>query len=311
MKISIIGAAGSVGAPAAFYLGARGLADEIVMIGGKKQNVLKQHAMDISTALSAFDVAVRAGDYSDITGSDIVINTAGAPQGVIADRMEMLPKNISLIGYIAEQIRRYCPNAFVITATNPVDPLNYACFLAGGFDRHRVIGYSINDSFRFKEMVARTRKVKVSQVDGKVIGEHGSSQVLLFSSVSVDDRSVSFTEEEKNNIRSEVPTILKRYEELQAGRTAGWTCAIGLEIITRAVVENQQAVIPCSVVLDGEYGLHDISMSVPAVLGREGVEKIVELQLTDDEKAGLEKTVATLRPAMSIVESSLKTLVKK
>jgi malate dehydrogenase len=311
MKISIIGAAGSVGAPAAFYLGARGLADEIVMIGGKKQNVLMQHAMDISTALSALDVAVRAGDYSDMVGSDIVINTAGAPQGVIADRMEMLPKNISLIGYIAEQIRSYCPNAFVITATNPVDPLNYACFLAGGFDRHRVIGYSINDSFRFKEMVARTRKVKVSQVDGKVIGEHGSSQVLLFSSVSVDDRSVSFTEEEKNNIRSEVPTILKRYEELQAGRTAGWTCAIGLEIITRAVVENQQIVIPCSVVLDGEYGLHDISMSVPAVLGREGAEKIVELQLTDDEKAGLEKTVATLRPAMSIVESSLKTLVKK
>jgi malate dehydrogenase len=310
MKISIIGAAGSVGAPAAFYLGARGLADEIVMIGGKKQNVLKQHAMDIGTALSALDVTVRAGDYSDMVGSDIVINAAGAPQGVIADRMEMLPKNISLIEYISEQIRRYCSDAFIITATNPVDPLNYAGFLAGGFDRRRVIGYSINDSFRFKEMVARTKAVKVSRVDGMVLGEHGSSQVLLFSSVGIDGQRVSFTEEEKNDIRSEVPNILKRYEELQAGRTAGWTCAIGLEIITRAVIENQQIVIPCSVVLDGEYGLHNISMSIPAVLGRQGVETIVELPLTGDEQAGLEKTVATLRPAMSIVEKSLKIAAK-
>ncbi len=310
MKISIIGAAGSVGAPAAFYLGARGLADEVVMIGGKKQNVLRQHSMDISTALSGFDVVVRAGDYSDMVGSGIVINAAGAPQGVIADRMEMLPKNISLIEYISGQIRQYCPDAFIITATNPVDPLNYASFLAGGFDRHRVIGYSINDSFRFKEMVARTKKVKVSRVAGMVIGEHGSSQVLLFSSAKVDGKSVTFTEEEKNTLRSGVPNILKGYEELQAGRTAGWTCAIGLEIITRAVILDQQTVVPCSVVLDGEYGLRNISMSVPVVLGRQGVEKIVELPLADDEKAGLEKTVATLRPAMSIVESSLKTAVK-
>ena len=311
MKISIIGAAGSVGAPAAFYLGARGLADEVVMIGGKKQNVLRQHAMDISTALSGLDVVVRAGDYSDMVGSGIVINAAGAPQGVIADRMEMLPKNISLIEHISGQIRQYCPDAFIITATNPVDPLNYVSFLAGGFDRRRVIGYSINDSFRFKEMVARARKVKVSQVDGMVIGEHGSSQVLLFSSAKVDGKSVFFAEEEKNTMRSEVPNILKGYEELQAGRTAGWTCAIGLEIITRAVLENQQIVVPCSVVLDGEYGLRNISMSVPALLGRQGVEKIVELPLADDEKTGLERTVATLRPAMSIVESSLKVAVKK
>lgn len=311
MKISIIGAAGSVGAPAAFYLGARGLADEVVMIGGKKQNVLKQHAMDLSTALSGLDVVVRAGDYSDMAGSGIVINAAGAPQGVIADRMEMLPKNISLIEYISAQIRQYCPDAFIITATNPVDPLNYVSFLAGGFDRRRVIGYSINDSFRFKEMVARSKKVKVSRVDGTVIGEHGSSQVLLFSSAKVDGKSVPFTYGEKNAMRSEVPNILKGYEELQAGRTAGWTCAIGLEIITRAVTQDKQIVVPCSVVLDGEYGLRNISMSVPVVLGRQGVEKIVELPLADDEKAGLEKTVATLRPAMSIVESSVKAAGKK
>ncbi|SHO44067.1 malate dehydrogenase [Desulfopila aestuarii] len=305
MKISIIGAAGSVGAPAAFYLAAKGLADEVVMIGGRKQNVLKQHAMDLSTAVSAMDMVIRAGDYSDMGGSDIVINAAGAPQGVIADRMEMLPKNISLCEGIATQVKQYCPDAFFITATNPVDPLNYATFLAGDFDRHKLIGYSINDTFRFKEMIAKAKHARVSQVDGLVLGEHGSSQVLLFSTARVHGQNVSFTEEQKQSLRAGVPNILKGYEELKAGRTAGWTCAIGLEIIVRAIVEDQQCVIPCSVVLDGEYGLRNMSMSVPVVLGREGIVDIIELDLADDEMAGLEKTVATLRPAMSIVETSL------
>lgn len=305
MKISIIGAAGSVGAPAAFYLAAQGLADEVVMIGGRKQNVLQQHAMDIGTAVSARDVVIRAGDFGDMAGSALVINAAGAPQGLIADRMEMLPKNISLVEHIAAQVQRYCPDAFVITATNPVDPLNYATFLAGGFDRRQVIGYSINDSFRFREMLAGAMAVNVSQVDGLVIGEHGSSQVLLFSTARIDGLPVAISPEQQESIRAEVPNILKRYEELQAGRTAGWTCAIGLEMITRALVEDWNAVIPCSVVLDGEYGLHGLSMSVPAVIGRGGVRDIIELDLTAGELVGLDRTVAALRSAMSIVETSL------
>jgi malate/lactate dehydrogenase len=248
MKITIIGAAGSVGAPAAFYLAAQGLADEIVMIGGKKQNVLKQHAMDISTAVSSLGVKVRPGDYTDMGGSDIVINTAGVPQGLINDRMEMLPKNIPLIQGIAGKIKKYCRDAVVITATNPVDPLNYATYKWADLDRKKLIGYSINDSFRFREMLAAELRVKPAQVDGVVIGEHGSTQVLLFSSAKVDGQPVSLDETTKQRIRAEVPNILKRYEQLQAGRTAGWTCAIGLAQIVRAVAGDTGAVVPCSVV---------------------------------------------------------------
>ena len=197
MKITIIGAAGSVGAPAAFYLASQGLADEILMIGGKRQNVLEQHAMDISTAVSSLDIPVRFGSYEDMGGSDIVINAAGVPQGLIADRMEMLPKNIPLIRDIALNIRKYCPDAIVITATNPIDPLNYATFIASGMDRLKLIGYSINDTFRFREMLAAELEVKVSQVDGLVLGEHGSTQVLLFSTAKVDNRPVSLDEAAK------------------------------------------------------------------------------------------------------------------
>lgn len=305
MKITVIGAAGSVGAPAVFYLAAKGLADEILMIGGKKQNVLKQHAMDISTAVSSQDIVIRAGGYNDMAGTDIVINAAGAPQGLIADRMEMLPKNIELIKYFADQVKQYCPDAFVITATNPVDPLNYAMHLAGGFDRTKLIGYSINDSFRFREMLASAYGVKVSQVDGLVIGEHGSTQVLLFSTATINGEKVTVEEKVKSDIRSEVPNILKRYEELQAGRTAGWTCAIGLEIITRAIAEDSGAVIPCSVVLDGEYGLKGLSMSVPVKLGKDGVQEILEYKLAPDEEEGLKKTVDTLRAAADVVNQNI------
>ena len=305
MKITIIGAAGSVGAPAAFYIGASGLVDEILMIGGKRQNVLKQHAMDISTAVSGKDIRVITGNFEDMAGSAIVINAAGAPQGLITDRMEMLPQNIPLIQHIASQIRQYCPEAFVITVTNPVDPLNYATYLAGGFDRRQVIGYSINDSYRFRHMLAAAYGVKTSQVDGTVIGEHGSTQVLLFSTTRIDGEPVQTSEEVKQSIRAEVPHILRHYEELQAGRTAGWTCAVGLAAITRAVVENRGETIPCSVVLDGEYGLRELSMSVPAVIDRQGVRKVIELALAPDEWEGVKITTETLRKAMKVVEERL------
>ena len=305
MKIAVIGAAGSVGAPAVFYLAANRLADEFLMIGGKRQNVLEQHAIDISTAVSSRDIIIRAGDYNDLGGTDIVINAAGAPQGLIADRMEMLPKNIELVRHISGKIKQYCPDAFIITATNPVDPLNYTTYLAGGFDRNKLIGYSINDSFRFREFLARTYNVKVSQVGGTVIGEHGSTQVLLFSTASINGEKIIVSEEIKTKIRSEIPNILKRLEELQSGRTAGWTCAIGLEKIVRAVVENTGEIIPCSVMLDGEYGVSGISMSVPVKLGKDGVSEILEYELAPDELEGLKKTVTTLKAAARVVEENL------
>lgn len=305
MKIAIVGAAGSVGAPAAFYLAAQGLADEVLMIGGSRQNVLKQHAMDIKTAVSNLGVRVYAGDFTDLSGSDIVINAAGVQQGLIKDRMEMLPKNISLVQTIASHIKKYCPGAFVITATNPVDPLNYAVFKSTGFDRRQLIGYSINDSFRFREMLAAELNVRPGQVDGVVIGEHGSTQVLLFSSATVDGKPVTVDEDTKQRIRSEVPNILKRYEELKAGRTAGWTCAIGLARILRAMIEGTGEVLPCSTMLDGEYGQSGLSMSVPVILGRGGVKEILEYELSPDEQKGLEITVETLSKAKKIVDDQL------
>ena len=304
MKVTVIGAAGSVGAPVAFYIAASGLVDELVLID-MRPNVVQQHALDMSTAVSALNISVKAGDFADLVGSDVVINSAGMPQGLIADRMEMLPKNIPLVRDTALKIKEFCPGAIILTATNPVDPLNYATYLASGFDRKRVLGYSVNDSFRFRELVARAKGVKVSQVQATVVGEHGSTQVPLFSSARVDGKQVFFTDKEKREILGEIPNILRRFEELQAGRTAGWTCAVGVASLIRAIRDDSGEVFPTSVVLDGEYGQHGLSMSVPVKLGRSGVKEIEEWTLEPEEQAKFEKSAAAMGAAARIVDEAL------
>lgn len=303
-KIAIIGAGGSVGGPAAFFAGVQRLADEIVLLD-VRQNVAEQHAIDLGTAVSSLGVKVTAGDYEDLAGSDVIINTAGAPQGLISDRMELLGKNLPIVKDIGLRVKEHCPEAFVITATNPVDPLNYATWMAGGFDRRKVVGYSLNDSTRFREMVARKKGVAVDRVQATVVGEHGSTQVYLFSSVRIDDQPVSFTEQEKAKIRAEIPGILKRLEELQAGRTAGWSCAVGLAAVLRAVLQDTGEVMPCSVVLDGEYGRRDLSISVPVRLGKDGVDEIQEWQMTPDERDGFERSADAMTAAAKTIEENL------
>jgi len=304
MKVTVIGAAGSVGGPAAFYIGASGLAEEIVLLD-VRENVAQQHAMDMSTAFSALEVRVKAGSYEDMAGSDLIINAAGAPQGLIKDRMEMLPKNIPIIRDIARQVRHYAPNAFVITATNPVDPMNYALWKSGGFDRRQTVGYSLNDSLRFREMVAQLKGARVRDIEATVIGEHGSTQVPLFSCVKIKGQPVEFTPQEKDWVKAEIPNILRRYEELQAGRTAGWTCAMGLAALARAIRDDTGEVFPCSVVLQGEWGLSGLSMSVPVRLGRNGVKELLEWKIAPDEQAALERTAAVLWSAARRVDEEL------
>lgn len=142
--------------------------------------------------------------------------------------MEYLHDNIPLIRDTARKIARFCPDAVVITTTNPVDPLNYAMYRCSGFDRQKLLGYSLNDSIRFRMMIAKALGVKSTQVDGIVMGEHGENLVMLFSSVRVDGKPITVTDDFKQNIRKELPNILKSFEKLRTGRTAGWTSAIGL-----------------------------------------------------------------------------------
>jgi malate/lactate dehydrogenase len=147
--------------------------------------------------------------------------------------------------------------------------------------------------------------VKPSRVQGFVIGEHGHSQVMLFSSLRLDGKAVHLDEASKKRIQSLPPQTLRDYETLQPKRTAGWTSAVGTAAIINAIKNNTQEIIPCSAVLEGEYGIHDLSMTVPAIIGREGIHDIKILELAEDEETALENTVRVLSPLMRHVEAYL------
>jgi len=305
MKVTVLGAAGWVGMSAAFQIAATRLADEMVLID-VRENVVEHHAMDLSTAVSSLDVKVKAGGYEDTVGTDVVVNAAGLHADITADRTEMLKKNILMARDTAEQLKKYCPDAVVFTAVNPVDAINYALWLTKHFDRRQLVGYSLNDNMRFREFAAQAKGVEVSRVEALAMGEHGLTQVQLFSSVKVDGKPVSFSEKEKGSIREAYGAFFEKLEGLKAGRTTGWTCAIGLATLTRAVVNDTGELLSGSAILDGEYGLSGLSMGVPLRLGKGGIREIVELELTADELAAVDRSVAQLMKNVRVVEETLR-----
>jgi malate/lactate dehydrogenase len=311
MKISIVGAAGYVGSNVALTLALQGLADEIVLIDPPKNNVVTQLAMDVGTAAAERKLIVRAGDIGEMKGSHIIIVAAGATQGFINSRMEMLPKNMPIISDVAENIKIYAPSAIVITATNPVDPLNYLMYRRTGFDRSRIIGYSSNDTLRFRQIIAQTFGAQFADVAGFIIGEHGESQVPFFSTVLVKNNSIHIDSSTKEQIRTQIGEVLHRFEELKTGRTAGITSAIGIRDIVRAILNNTHEIIASSAVLDGEYGQRDISMGVPLVLGSGGIIEIKELNPAPDELPYLSATIEVVKNAIHLVDVYLGVPSKK
>jgi malate dehydrogenase len=305
VKITIIGAAGTLGSCAAFNIVVHKLADEILMID-PWGDVLTGHSLDLSYVGAPLDVKVTKGSYNDMSGSDIVIMTASAPSGAIKSRSELLPANIAVIKENAEKINRYCPEAFVIMETNPVDPLNYAMYLMSKHrDRRRYLGYCMNDTLRFRLWSAHALKVPASQVEGMVLGEHGSNQVMLFSSLRVKGKPVVASEEVKAWVRAQPQIMLDIFENLKPKRTAGWISATGTVTLVNALVNNTREILPCNAVLQGEYGCQNIAMSVPAVIGKNGIEDIKILPLAEDEKIGLTNSINYLTPFMRLVEDKL------
>jgi malate dehydrogenase len=309
MKISIFGAAGYVGSNIAAMLALHGLGDELVLVDPLKPNIVTHLAMDVGTAVEN-EVTVRAGEYDSIGGSGIVIIAAGAAHGMMLSRMDVLPYNLPIIRDIAGEIKKSCPDAVVITATNPVDPLNYAIYRLTGFDRRRFLGYSANDTVRFRMMVAQALGCQAGDVEGVVLGEHGESQVLLFSSVRIKGKPVEIDSATRQKIRSLIPDILRHYEELKTGRTPGVSSAVGIKKMVEAIINDTRGTFTGSAVLDGEYGQRNISMGVPVVLGRGGIIEIKEPTLAPDEQPYLANTINVLKGAMRQVDTFLETVSK-
>lgn len=304
MKISVIGAAGLIGSSAAFNLAVQGLADEIVMLD-PRQNFLLHHVWDIATAVAAQDILIRAGTYEDLAGSDIILVTAGTAQRPEFDsRRVVLSANLPIIRDIAAGIKQYCPEAVVITATVPLEAMNHVMYLTTGIDRHRLIGYSLNDTLRFRETLSNVLQIKASRIQCTVIGEHGDSQVLLFSSVKVDGKPIQFDVKTRQAVRQKMMSYFPEHAALKTLLTSGWTSAVGIADLVRTIKNGGE--LPCSVMLDGEYGCRGLSMTVPAVLGKGGIQKVLEWKLTPEEQKELEASIGIIRTTVQFVEENLK-----
>jgi malate/lactate dehydrogenase len=301
MKISIFGASGIVGSCTAFVLADRGLADEIVMLG-TRQNIITSHAMDIQAAMTGRKhIVLRSGSYADISGSDIVIIAAGVHFPAKTPVAEKLEPNIPIIKNISNNIENYCPGAVVITASNPVDFLNYAVYLSTSLDRHKLIGFSLNDSTRFRMVLADALGISSARVEGLVMGEHPGCSLPIFSCVKIDGQPYTPSEDLKQKVREGLNNYLHSLESLKAGRSAGWTTASGLAAVVRAIVEDTGELLACSAVLEGEYGYEGMSFGIPAVIGQGGISQILELELTDAELSELDTIARSVKANSELV----------
>ena len=259
-------------------------------------NLLKCHVMDLQTAVSNLNsLRVRAGTLEDLAGAGIIINATGAPWRFITSRMELLRDSLPIIRNIAESIAKICPNAVIITATNPVDPLNYAIRRITGIYRKQILGYSLNDTLRFRMITAQILGVEAARVEGWVVGEHGPHQVALFSSLRVDGQPITVEKSDRKRIIEETSKSLQAYESLRTGRTTGWTSSIGLSMMVSAIVNDSGEIFPCSVILDGEYDYTGLSISLPVALGKNGWQTLYPLKMEPDEEKSLYSSMAYLK----------------
>ncbi len=302
MKIAIIGGGGTLGSCTAYTLALKGLADELVLLDVNR-NLALAHFMDITTAVVGVqNTKISVGSYDDLNHSDIVIVVAGIPHQSASSHLEMLRANLSLMRDIIRKIETCCPEAIVITATNPVDSVNLGMFLMSTkLSRTKLLGYDLNDSLRFQQAVAMELGKKSTEVEALALGEHVETLAFIFSSVRVNRQPVILSDEAKERLKTEVPKMLKSYTELGINRTAGWTSASGITRMVESIATDSRKVFPCSAVLEGEYGYKGISMGVPVALGKHGISRVIELNLSQGEKKDLDQSARSLETKARLV----------
>jgi len=302
MKIAIMGGGGTLGSCTAYTLALKGLADEIVLLDNNR-NLVSAHLMDITTAIVGIqNTRIWVGNDEDLHHSDIVIVVAGIPHQPASSPSEMLRGNLSLMREIIRKIETYSPEAVVITATNPVDSINLGMFLMSTkLARTKLLGYDLNDSLRFQQTVAKEFGKKSTEVEAFALGEHVETLALIFSSVRVNGQPIPLSDEAKERLKLEVPKMLKSYIALGINRTAGWTSASGISRMVESIATDSKEVFPCSAVLEGEYDYKGISMGVPVALGKQGINRIIELDLSRDEKKDLDQSARALETKARLV----------
>jgi malate dehydrogenase len=295
-KVSIIGAAGTVGAAAGYNLALRDVVDELVFVDipDQRETTVGQ-AADTNHGI-AYDsnTVVRQGEYEDTAGSDVVVVTAGIPRQPGQTRIDLAGDNAPIMEDIGSSLDEHNDDYVSITTSNPVDLLNRHLYEAGDRPREQVIGFGGRlDSARFRYVLSERFEVPVRNVEATILGEHGDAQVPVFSKVRVDGTDPEFSEEEREGILGDLQE--SAMDVIERKGATQWGPATGVAHMVEAVLRDTGEVLPGSVKLEGEFGYQDTAFGVPVKLGSNGVEEVVEWDLDDYEAELMDEAAEKLR----------------
>ena len=299
--ITIIGA-GIVGGDAALFSALKQLDDQILLLD-IAEGLPQGEAMDINHMLSeqGIDVEIKgSNNYEDMRGSNIVVVVAGAGRKPGMTRMDLLKINAGVVKDVVGNIKKYADDSLIIPVTNPLDPMAYITLKTSGFERNRVFGMGgMLDLSRFKQFIHEATNSSRNKIDALVIGEHGENMLPLTRLAKIDGKPLPdiLSQEELDNIFTSTKNVAAEVIKLKGATVHAPGNAISAMIDN--VVNDKKQVMPVSAYLDGEYGYSDVSIGVPTVLGKQGIEKIIELELNDNEKDWFEKGVKSVKDAIS------------
>ncbi len=308
-KVVVVGA-GSVGATYCYALAQSGLADEIALID-RNEDLVRGQVLDLVHGQPFFPpVVIRAGAKNDYADARLIVITAGSAQRPGETRLQLLKKNAEIMGSIAEDVSSQGSKGVMLIVSNPVDVLTYVALKRSGWDRSRVIGSgTVLDSARFRHLLGNYCGIDVHNVHAYVLGEHGDSEFAAWSmthvaGIVIDDycpfcRKCSDWKAERLNIEKQIREAA--YHIINSKGSTHFAVGLALVRITASILRNQNSVLTVSILLNGEYGLKDVCLSVPSIISDNGIVKVLNNRLSDEEMSSLIRSAGILRQAIGSI----------
>jgi len=307
MKVTVVGA-GAVGASCAEYIAIKDFASEVVLLD-IKEGYAEGKAMDLmqTASLNGFDTKITGttGDYSKTAGSDIAVITSGIPRKPGMTREELIGINAGIVKSVSSSLIEHSPNAIIIVVSNPMDTMTYLLHKTTDLPKNRIIGMGgALDSARFKYRLAEALGAPISDVDGMVIGGHSDKGMVPLTRLATRN-SVPVSEFIANDRLEQVAADTKVGGATLTkllGTSAWYAPGAAVSGLVQAIACDQKKIFPCSTFLEGEYGLNDLCIGAPVVLGRNGIEKVVEIELSAEEKAKLAESAEGVKKTNGLLE---------
>ena len=298
-KVTVVGA-GNVGATAANVIALREIADEVVMID-IKEGVSEGKAMDMMQTANLLDMNTRikgvTNDYEATRGSDVVVITSGIPRKPGMTREELIGVNAGIVKQVTESVLKYSPDAIIVCVSNPMDTMTYLIHKISGLPKNRIIGMGgALDSSRFKYYLSQALEANPNEVEGFVISGHGDTTMIpmrRFATLRGIPAEKLLPADTMDKVVADTMVGGATLTKL-LGTSAWYAPGAATAEVVEAIIHDQKAIIPCSALVEGEYGEKDLCIGVPCVLGKGGIERIIELDLTSEEKELFAKSAAAV-----------------